>query len=67
MTTKLRGRPGQPAEAEHGRHNPDHHSRVLFGGGGGDYGYTYYGGPGLGGGLLGTILIVLIVVWSVRR
>ncbi len=35
---------------------------LLFGGGGGYYGYSMYGGPGLGG-VLGLILMVTLVVW----
>jgi hypothetical protein len=34
---------------------------VLFGGGGW-YGYRSYGGPGLGG-VLGTLLIIILVLW----
>jgi hypothetical protein len=37
---------------------------LLFGGGGGYYGYRRYGGPGLGG-VLGTVLLVLVVFWLV--
>jgi hypothetical protein len=37
---------------------------VLLGGGGGYYGYSRYGGPGLGG-ALGLVLLVLIVLWLV--
>ena len=35
---------------------------LLLGGGGGYYGYSRYGGAGLGG-VLGLILIVLLVLW----
>jgi hypothetical protein len=35
---------------------------LLFGGGGGYYGYSMYGGPGLGG-VLGLVLIILLVLW----
>ena len=37
---------------------------LLFGGGGGYYGYSYYGGAGLGG-VLGLVLIIAIVFWLV--
>jgi hypothetical protein len=37
---------------------------LLFGGGGGYYGYSRYGGRGLGG-VLGTVLVVLVVLWLV--
>ena len=35
---------------------------LLFGGGGGYYAHSRYGGRGLGG-VLGTVLIVLVVLW----
>jgi len=35
---------------------------LLFGGGGGYYGYSRYGGRGAGG-IVGTVLIVLLVIW----
>jgi hypothetical protein len=35
---------------------------LLFGGGGGYYGYSRYGGPGVGG-ALGLVLVVFLVVW----
>jgi hypothetical protein len=35
---------------------------LLLGGGGGYYGYSRFGGPGLGG-VLGLVLIILIVLW----
>ena len=35
---------------------------LLFGGGGGYYGYSRYGGRGAGG-IVGTVPIVLLVVW----
>ncbi len=35
---------------------------LLFGGGGGYYGYSQFGGPGLGG-ALGLLLIILLVLW----
>ena len=35
---------------------------LLLGGGGGYYGYGLYGGAGLGG-VLGTILLVLVALW----
>lgn len=35
---------------------------LLLGGGGGYYGYSRYGGPGLGG-ALGVVLIILVAVW----
>lgn len=37
---------------------------VLFGGGGGYYGYNRYGTAGLGG-VLGTVLIIILVLWLV--
>ena len=37
---------------------------ILLGGGGGYYGYSRYGGRGLGG-VLGLVLIVIIVIWLV--
>lgn len=37
---------------------------LLFGGGGGYYGYSHFGGPGLGG-AFGLALIVLLVLWFV--
>lgn len=39
---------------------------LLFGGGGGYYAHSQYGLPGLGG-ALGTVLIVLVVVWLLGR
>jgi hypothetical protein len=39
---------------------------LLFGGGGGYYAYGAYGGTGLGS-VLGLILVILIIVWFVRR
>lgn len=35
---------------------------ILLGGGGGYYGYSRYGGRGLGG-VLGLVLTILIVLW----
>lgn len=35
---------------------------LLLGGGGGYYGYSRWGGPGLGG-ALGLVLIVFLAVW----
>jgi hypothetical protein len=35
---------------------------VLLGGGGGYYGYSRYGGAGLGG-ALGLVLVILVAVW----
>ena len=35
---------------------------MLFGGGGGYYGYNRYGGRGLGG-ALGLVFVVLLEVW----
>ena len=35
---------------------------LLLAGGGGYYGYSAYGGPGLGG-ALGLALVVLLVLW----
>jgi len=35
---------------------------LLLGGGGGYYGYSRWGGPGLGG-VLGIVLIVLVAIW----
>lgn len=35
---------------------------LLLGGGGGYYGYSRYGGPGLGG-ALSLVLLVLLVLW----
>jgi hypothetical protein len=37
---------------------------LLFGGGGGYYAHGRYGGAGLGG-VLGTVLVVLVVLWLV--
>jgi hypothetical protein len=37
---------------------------LIFGGGGGYYAHRSYGGAGLGG-VLGTVLIVLLVLWLV--
>lgn len=37
---------------------------LLFGGGGGYYGYSRYGGAGLGG-ALGLVLIILLVFWLI--
>ncbi len=37
---------------------------LLFGGGGGFYAHRRYGAPGLGG-VLGTVLIVLVLYWLV--
>jgi preprotein translocase subunit SecG len=37
---------------------------LLFGGGGGYYAHSQYGGAGLGG-VLGTVLAVLLVFWLV--
>jgi hypothetical protein len=39
---------------------------ILIFGGGGYYAHSYYGAPGLGG-VLGTIVIVLVVLWLVGR
>ncbi len=35
---------------------------ILFGGGGGYYAHSRYGGAGLGG-VLGTVLVILVVIW----
>ncbi len=35
---------------------------LLLGGGGGYYGYSRYGGSGLGG-VLGLILVVVVALW----
>jgi hypothetical protein len=35
---------------------------LIFGGGGGYYAHSLYGGPGLGG-VLGTVLVVLLILW----
>ena len=35
---------------------------LLLGGGGGYYGYSRYGGSGLGG-VIGLVLIVCLVLW----
>jgi preprotein translocase subunit SecG len=35
---------------------------LLFGGGGGYYGYSRYGSRGLGG-VLGSVIVILIVLW----
>jgi hypothetical protein len=35
---------------------------LLLGGGGGYYGYSRYGGSGLGG-ALGLVLIILLALW----
>jgi hypothetical protein len=44
-------------------HNPDHcRAAVLFGGGGGYYGYNRYGRRGLGG-VLGFVLVIFVVIW----
>jgi hypothetical protein len=37
---------------------------VIFGGGGGYYAHSRYGGAGLGG-VFGTVLIILLVIWLV--
>jgi hypothetical protein len=37
---------------------------LLFGGGGGYYAFNTYGGVGLGG-VLGTVLLVLLILWIV--
>ena len=37
---------------------------LLFGGGGGYYAHSRYGGAGLGG-VLGTVLVVLVILWLV--
>ena len=39
---------------------------LVFGGGGGYYAHSNYGTPGLGG-VLGTVLIVVIVLWLLGR
>ena len=39
---------------------------LVFGGGGGYYAHSNFGMPGLGG-VLGTVLIVLVVLWFVGR
>jgi len=39
---------------------------LLLGGGGGYYGYSRYGGTGLGG-VLGLVLIVVVVLWLLGR
>jgi hypothetical protein len=35
---------------------------LIFGGGGGYYAHSRYGGAGLGG-VLGTVLFVLLILW----
>lgn len=35
---------------------------LLLGGGGGYYGYSRYGGAGVGG-VLGSVLVLFLVVW----
>jgi hypothetical protein len=35
---------------------------LLIGGGGGYYGYSRYGGPGMGG-ALGLVLVIVLAVW----
>jgi hypothetical protein len=35
---------------------------LLLGGGGGYYGYSRYGGPGIGG-ALGLVLIIVLGLW----
>jgi uncharacterized membrane protein YccC len=35
---------------------------LLLGGGGGYYGYSRYGGSGLGG-VLGLVLVILLLLW----
>jgi len=35
---------------------------LLLGGGGGYYGYSRYGGPGVGG-ALGLVLVILVALW----
>ncbi|MDP2332954.1 MAG: DUF3309 family protein [Reyranella sp.] len=35
---------------------------LLLGGGGGYYGYSRYGGRGLGG-VLGLVLLIVVVLW----
>ena len=37
---------------------------ILLLGGGGYYGYSSYGGPGLGG-ALGLVLVIVLVLWLV--
>ena len=37
---------------------------LVFGGGGGFYAHSRYGGRGLGG-VLGTVLLVVVVLWLV--
>ena len=37
---------------------------LVFGVGGGGFGY-YHGGPMWGGGILGTVLIVVLVLWLI--
>jgi hypothetical protein len=37
---------------------------LLFGGGGGYYAFNTYGGVGLGG-VLGTVLLILVILWLV--
>jgi hypothetical protein len=37
---------------------------LLFGGGGGYYAFNTYGGVGLGG-VLGTVLLILVILWIV--
>ena len=37
---------------------------ILLLGGGGYYGYSSYGGPGLGG-VVGLVLIIVLVLWLV--
>jgi hypothetical protein len=36
---------------------------LLFGGGGGYYAYNSYGGRGVGS-VLGTVLIVVLILWA---
>ena len=35
---------------------------LLLGGGGGYYGYSRYGGPGIGG-ALGLVLVIGLLIW----
>ena len=35
---------------------------LIFGGGGGYYAHSLYGGAGLGG-VLGTVLVILLILW----
>jgi hypothetical protein len=39
---------------------------LVFGGGGGYYAHSNYGSRGLGG-VLGTVLIVVVVLWLLGR